>query len=397
MDDQVDRRRDLVADRPQRQLVAGHQDHRLEPPEHVRRGVGVTGRERAVLTGRHRLEHVEGLARSTLPDDDPVGSHVQPVAQQVADGDLALALEVRRAGLELDDMRLVELQFGGILDGDDPLVLGDERRQDVERRGLPGTGAAGDEDIEACLDAGAQEVEHLGRGRPEPDEVVDGDRLRRELPHGDDRPDQRQGLDDRVDPRAVRQARVHARARCVDPPPERGDDPVDDAQDVLVVQEVAVDAGDLPRTFDVQVARPVDHDLGDRLVEKEGVQRPEATDLADQLFGQALTLVMGHRVPVDVDDPVDDGIDLDPELFRIVDVEQRIEGDHDFGLEAQPDLAQQVLAGGDRGRRWGHDRDRGRRDDDLDRAIVQRAGALLCLLDPLEQRHEIRPPRDERL
>ena len=115
----------------------------------------------------------------------------------------------------------------------------------------------------------------------------------------------------------------------------------------------------MPRTLDVQVARAVDHDLGDRFVEQEGVERPEATDLADQLLGQVLTLVMGHRVPVDGDDPVDDRIDLDPELFRIVDVEQRIERDHDFGLEAQPDLAQQVLAGRDRGRRRGHDRDRG--------------------------------------
>ncbi len=245
VDDQVDRRRDLVADRPQRQLVAGHQDHRLEPAEHVRRGVGVAGRQRAVLAGRHRLEHVEGLARTTLADDDPVGSHVQAVAQQVADGDLAHALEVRRAGLELDDVRLVELQLGGILDRDDPLVLGDERRQHVEGRRLARSGPAGDEDVEPRLDAGPQELEHLGRRRPEADQVVDRDRLRRELPDGDDRPDQRQRLDDRVDARAVGQPRVHARARCVDAPAERGDDPVDDAQDVLVVQEVAVDPLDL--------------------------------------------------------------------------------------------------------------------------------------------------------
>ena len=90
-----------------------------------------------------------------------------------------------------------------------------------------------------------QELEHLGRRGPEADEVVDRDRLGRELPDGDDRPDQRQRLDDRVDARAVGQARVDARARCVDAPSERGDDPVDDAQDVLVVQEVAVDPLDL--------------------------------------------------------------------------------------------------------------------------------------------------------
>ena len=236
-----------------------------------------------------------------------------------------------------------------------------------------------------------------GRGGPEADEVVDRDRFRRELPDGDDRADQRQRLDDRVDARAVGQPRVHARARRVDPPAERGDDPVDDPQDVLVVEEVAVDPLDLAAALDVEVARAVDHDLGDRLVGEQRIERPEAADLADQLLGQVLALVMGHRESVDADDALDDRIDLDPELLRILDIEQRIEGDHDFGLEAQPDLVQQVLAGMDRGRRRGHDRDRGRRDDDLDRAVVQRAGALLCLLDPLEQRHEIRPPRRERL
>ena len=76
VDDQVDGRRDLLADRPQRQLVAGHQDHRLEPPEHVLRAVRVAGRQRAVMAGRHRLEHVQRLARAALADDDPVGPHV---------------------------------------------------------------------------------------------------------------------------------------------------------------------------------------------------------------------------------------------------------------------------------------------------------------------------------
>ena len=247
---------------------------------------------------------------------------MQPVAQQVADGDLALALEVRRPRLELDDVCLVELQLGGVLDGDDALVLGDERRQDVEGRGLAGASAARDEDVEAGLDARPQELEHLGRGRAEVDEVVHGDRFGRELPDGDDRADQRQRLDDRVDARPVGQTCVHARARGVDPPPERRDDPVDDAQDVLVVQEVAVDPRDLASTLDVEVARTVDHDLGDRIVFQQSVERSETADLADQLSGQVFALVMGHREPVDGDHPVDDRVDLDPELLRIRDIEQ---------------------------------------------------------------------------
>ena len=135
--------------------------------------VRVAGRERPVLAGGHRLEHVERLARTTLADDDPVGPHVERVAQQVADRDLAVALEVRRPRLERHDVRLAELQLGGVLDRDDPLVVGDERRQHVQGGRLAGAGAARHEDVEPRLDARPQEVEHLGRRRAEADQVLD--------------------------------------------------------------------------------------------------------------------------------------------------------------------------------------------------------------------------------
>ena len=64
------------------------------------------------------------LGAADLADDDPVGPHAQRVAHQVALGDLALALDVRRPGLQPDDVRLLQLQLGGVLDGDDPLAVG---------------------------------------------------------------------------------------------------------------------------------------------------------------------------------------------------------------------------------------------------------------------------------
>ena len=64
---------------------------------------------------------------------------------QVAHGDLALAFEVRRARLQPDDMRLLQLQFGGVLAGDDALVVVDVAGQAVEQRRLARTGAAGDQ------------------------------------------------------------------------------------------------------------------------------------------------------------------------------------------------------------------------------------------------------------
>ena len=72
--------------------------------------------------------------------------------------DLALALDVRGARLQADHVVLLELELGGVLDRDDALVLGDERREHVEGGGLAGAGAAGDDDVEPAADAGVQEV-----------------------------------------------------------------------------------------------------------------------------------------------------------------------------------------------------------------------------------------------
>ena len=144
---------DLLADRLERQLGAGHEHHGLDAGERVARAVGVRRADRAVVAGVHRLEHVEGGGVADLADHDAVGAHAQGVADQVADLDLALALDVRRARLEADDVLLVQLELGGVLDRDDALVVGDERRQHVERGRLAGAGTAGDHDVEPAAHA----------------------------------------------------------------------------------------------------------------------------------------------------------------------------------------------------------------------------------------------------
>ena len=51
--------------------------------------------------------------------------------------------------LEPDDVALLQPQLGGVLDRDDALVVGDQRRQHVEQRRLAAAGAAADEDVHA--------------------------------------------------------------------------------------------------------------------------------------------------------------------------------------------------------------------------------------------------------
>ena len=71
------------------------------------------------MTGVHGLQHVDCFSAADLTDDDAIGAHTQSVLDQVALGDLALALDVGRARLEPGDVLLLELQFGRILDRDD--------------------------------------------------------------------------------------------------------------------------------------------------------------------------------------------------------------------------------------------------------------------------------------
>ena len=92
------------------------------------------------------------MSSASAPRTSPMmmrsGPHAQRVDDQVALLDRALALDVRRARLEPDDVPLPQHQLGGVLDGDDALALGDEAGQHVQQRRLAGAGAAADDDVQ---------------------------------------------------------------------------------------------------------------------------------------------------------------------------------------------------------------------------------------------------------
>ena len=194
--------------------------------------VGVERGERAVVAGVHGLEHVQHLVAADLADDDAVGAHTQGVAHQVARRDLALAFDVRRARLQAHDVRLLELELGRVLDGDDALVGRDEARQDVEQRRLARAGAARDQDVEPRLHDALEDLRHgLGDG-PLRDAVLHGQRLHGEAADRQERAVERQRRDDGVDARAVRQAGVDVGRSFVDAAADARHDAVDDDSQV---------------------------------------------------------------------------------------------------------------------------------------------------------------------
>ncbi len=152
------------------------------------------------MPGVHRLQHVERFATAAFADDDAIGAHAKRVSHQIADGHRTPPLEVRRPRLQRDQMAMIELQFGGVLDGDDALAGRDEIRQHVQAGGLARSGATGDDDVAALLDADAQELGHAGGQGAEIEHVGHLQVTPREFSDGECRTFQRQRCDDCVDP-----------------------------------------------------------------------------------------------------------------------------------------------------------------------------------------------------
>ena len=166
VDDQVERRGDLLADRPQRQV---------EPAIST------------IVSSRDSASRGE-LAWTVVSEPSwPVfiacsmssASPPRTSPTMMRSGRMRSALRTRSRmvtsprpsmlggpGLQAHDVVLVQLELGGVLDRDDPLVVGDERGQHVQRRRLAGAGAAGDQDVQPALHAGASNSAMAGVSVP---------------------------------------------------------------------------------------------------------------------------------------------------------------------------------------------------------------------------------------
>ena len=292
---------DLAADRGDGHRHAGHADELLEARDRLARIVGVDGRHRAFVAGVHGLQHVEGFLAAALAEDDALGPHTQRVLDQLALADFALAFEIGRPRLHARDVRLLQLQLGGVLDGDQALLLRDEGGQRVEHRGLAGAGAAGDDRGDARLHRGRQHLGHLRPDRVVFDQLVQVERLLGELADRDQRPVDADRPHRDVDARAVEQARVAQRMRFIDAAADRGDDLVDDAQQMLLVLEAHAAGLEQAAALHIDAFVAVDQDIGDGRVLEQRLERPEAGHLVEDFGDEVVELLLVEREPLDQD------------------------------------------------------------------------------------------------
>ena len=225
-----------------------------------------------------RLEEIGGLAAPDLADDDVVGPVAQRVPHQVADRDGGLGAD--SPGLEPQAVGPVDPELERVLDGDDPLLLGEQLDQGIQQRGLPRSGASRDQDVPPGgqhLPGGAEH--RLGEG-PLADEVVGREHA---APEPADRHSHvgARGRSAYGDPRAVLEPRIeNGPGRGIEPERAGYVDgrPVERSGGELR----RVERLELPTPLDPDVPRAVDHELGDLRILEHGLEpRQERLQMPD--------------------------------------------------------------------------------------------------------------------
>ena len=192
-------------------------------------------------------------------------------------------------------MALLQLQLGGVLDGDDAFALGDVARQDVQQRGLARTGAARDQDVDLGFDKAFQQLSHVGGQSLLFNQVGHAQRHYGKAPDGQHRPVNRYGRHHRVHARTIGQARIGHRAGLVNTPADPRNNLVDHLHQVVVVVEARGRQLQPALALDIHMVKAVDQNLADARVGHQGLQRPEAEHFVLQINHQLAVLLLIDR------------------------------------------------------------------------------------------------------
>ena len=88
------------------------------------------------MTRIHGLKQIKSLRPAHFAHDNPLGAHTQTVFNQVAHRDRTHTFQIGRAGFQPHHMWLLQLQFGGILAGNNPFIGINIIGQTVEQSGF---------------------------------------------------------------------------------------------------------------------------------------------------------------------------------------------------------------------------------------------------------------------
>ena len=158
----------------------------------------------------------------------PARPHPQALLDQVAQRDLAGALEPGLAGLHRHPVGVREPQLEDLLDADHPLAAGDRGGQAVQHGRLAGLRPAGDEDVEAGPHRRLEEARRpAAASTAQLDQALQAGGAEHELADVDRREAAADALEHDVQPVPLGQHRVDERLADVDPPAAGLEHPLD--------------------------------------------------------------------------------------------------------------------------------------------------------------------------
>ncbi len=138
---------------------------------------------------------------------------------------------------------------------------------------------------------------HRLRPRLTPDQIFGAELVGAEAADREHGAVERQRRNDRVDTRAVGQARVDHRARLVDAAADGADDALDDLHQMPLVFEDDVGRLETAVPFHVDLVVAVDQDVGDQRIVQQHLERAEPEELVQDIVDDVLALVEAERGP----------------------------------------------------------------------------------------------------
>ena len=151
---------------------------------------------------------------------------------------------------------------------------------------LPGTRAAGDDDVEPRAGGQFQNPCDLRRKSAKTHKLCEIHDFLAEFPDRHVRAVQRQRREYDVHPGAIHQPGIDHRTRLIDASADPGGDALTDIDQMRGVAEMRVRQENLAATFDEDFPWPVHHDVIDGVVRQQRLQRTQAGDVMHQFLGQ---------------------------------------------------------------------------------------------------------------
>ena len=215
------------------------------------------------MAGVHGLQHIERFGAAHFADNDAVGVHAKACADQIRNANLPFAFRRAISGLESHQIFDVkELQFCGILYGDDALRGRDEGGERVQKGRFAGIGAAADKDVVAGGNGLFEKGGGLRGQRSVADQAFHGDGLRK-FAYGDSGTAEGDRRQHNVDTTAVGKTRIRNGGGDIDAAVYAAHNALNQVLQLFLARKTKVTALYLAAPLDENPVLAVYHDFRD--------------------------------------------------------------------------------------------------------------------------------------